>query len=253
MKNPGRVIGVAGGGLANASWAANEQVAKQGEVGEKATARILDPLALLPGGFTVIHDVRIPIPNFTANIDHIVVSGSTVCIIDAKSWKPGVYLRAPAFLGGHVYRDRKRFAPGEKKTMAMAHEAMARYLGQHGVTGVKFATPVVVVWPTSSRKPLRMFFSMTGATMVTSTAFGKRARKHRKPARPDIVAAIMPLVNNLQRSDHTMASSSAVASPAFGVDEFGVAPSERTFPTSPGQGVHFGTDPFEGDPFGRGN
>ena len=36
----------------------------------------------------VLHDLRIPIPGFKANIDHAVVSGRSVLLIDSKMWKP---------------------------------------------------------------------------------------------------------------------------------------------------------------------
>ena len=234
---PGRVIGTAGGGLvgAGSTWAANAHVAKLGEDGEKATARILDPIALAPGGPTVIHDVRIPIPKFTANIDHIVVSGNTIHLIDAKSWAAGRYVRAPKFLGGKVYRDWKRFEPGEKQTMQMALEAMTRFMVSKNVR-CTFATPIVVVWPTSTKKSLNMsFFSMTGANMINSARLAAFAKRYKKTANPAIVAALMSLVNGT--ADHNTPVPAFrpevdpfAPAPDFSKDEFGVSVSDRRFP-----------------------
>lgn len=66
---PGQVIGKAAGSLTNSkSWLDNVGTAKVGAVGERATAAVLNRLALSLGGPSVIHDLRIPIPGVKANI-----------------------------------------------------------------------------------------------------------------------------------------------------------------------------------------
>jgi len=198
------VLGTAGGGLGDASgWAANENVARMGQAGEVRMAAILDPLAR-PGGVTVLHDLRIPIPGFTANIDHVVVSGRTVLLIDSKMWKPGFYWT----VGGKTRRGWRRFAvtsrsgkpayPAETKTMSMAYDTITRYLHGRGINA-NITRPVVVVFSSSQRARLTVWMlQFPGARAMTGDAFGRRARGlvGKRGADPVIVAALAELLNN---------------------------------------------------------
>jgi len=198
------VLGTAGGGLGDASgWAANENVARMGQAGEVRMAAILDPLAR-PGGATVLHDLRIPIPGFTANIDHVVVSGRTVLLIDSKMWKPGFYWT----VGGKTRRGWRRFAvtsrsgkpayPAETKTMSMAYDTITRYLHGRGINA-RIARPLVVVFSSSQRARLDVWMlKFPGARAMTGDAFGRRARwlVGKRGADPVIVAALAELLNN---------------------------------------------------------
>lgn len=194
--NP-NIIGTAGGGLDNAGWAANAAVAAQGRAGELATAEVLNRMAC-PGGPVVLHDLRIPIPGFTANIDHAVVAGRKVWLIDSKRWAPGFYWT----FGGRGYRGFGRFKvrdrsgkwayPAEKQTMAMAFTSISKVLAG---TRSSVQTPLVVVW--SSRRDASAsvrFLSTPGATVVAGTSL--RARRFGTAAAdPAIVAVLASLVN----------------------------------------------------------
>ena len=69
------VIGIPGGGLVGASWAASEEVAEVGRRGELLTAAVLDRLAH-PEGPTVLHDLLLSgVWGVRVNVDHVVVSG----------------------------------------------------------------------------------------------------------------------------------------------------------------------------------
>ena len=142
---PGQVIGRAGGGLeeANAGWAANADVARVGRAGELATARVLDEWASRPGGPSVLHDLTIP--GSRANVDHVVVSGTRLLLVDSKVWKPGLYWSA----GGRVFRGAHRFVHAEKKTMEMAADRLAEYVARFGLH-VQVAAPVTAVWSSST-------------------------------------------------------------------------------------------------------
>lgn len=191
----GQVLGRAGAGLDNAAWAKNEGVARIGKSGEVKTAAVLDELAHHNDGPTVLHDLRIPIPGFSANIDHAVVSGRTVHLIDAKVWKPGFYWT----FGGKTFRGLSRFTPAEKKTMEMAVDAINRHLAGRRVTA-KVARPLLVVWPSSTRGT-SSFWAMVspGARLVDGVTFTAKVRRlvGTKPADPDVVAALTPLLNGL--------------------------------------------------------
>lgn len=130
------IYGTAGGGLTNATWAANNVVAAIGQRAEQRTADLLKPFGKQTA---IIHDVRVPIPGFTSNIDHIVVSGKTVYLIDTKAWKAGVYWS----LAGTNMTGLRKAAPSVSKSPDYAVRAFQQHLGPE-VT----VRPVVLgVWP----------------------------------------------------------------------------------------------------------
>lgn len=207
-----RILGVPGGGLDDATWARNAEVARIGKSGEVRTAQVLDKFARPDNGVTVLHDLAIPIPGFTANIDHAVVSGSRVHLIDAKVWKPARYWT----LGQKTRRGWERFEPAEKKTMAMAQDALTRYLFKAGV-GAAFATPVLVIWPSSTRRPLKTgLLKVPGAVAMSGDRFTRYAEQQfaagralgigggkGKPADQSVVAALVPLLASHRRTRPT--------------------------------------------------
>lgn len=192
---PGRVVGRAGAGLENSSgWAQNADVARIGMAGELRTAAVLTRVAH-ECGVTVLHDLRIPRPGVTANVDHVVVSGRRVFLIDSKVWRPGFYWT----LRGRTWRGLERFAPADKKTMVMATDAFTSYLTSR-VRGVQLPTPILVVWPSrSSGRFTSWLLQVPGAAVITGEALTQRWSRlfGRKPADPRIVDALVPLVCDL--------------------------------------------------------
>lgn len=196
MRPRGEVIGSAGFGLKqdDVSWAANREVASIGARGEEATAKILNQIASRPGGPTVLHDVAIPIPGFTANIDHIIVSGRKVIIIDTKVWRPAFYWT----LFGKTRRGMERFAPAEKKTMAMAADHIGSYLAKKG-TPARILLPQVWVWPSSQRSKMSVWaMQIPHAKTINGQVASARALKSKyQTADPSIVVALVPLVASI--------------------------------------------------------
>lgn len=200
-----RILGVAGGGLNNATWAKNEAVAKIGKAGEVKTATLLNGFAAPENGVTVLHDLAIPIPGFSANVDHVVVSGRTVHIIDAKVWRPAFYWT----LGGATRRGMERFEAADKKTMEMATESLTGYLAKQSIAA-DFVTPVLAIWPSSTTKALKVgFLRVPGARAMTGEQFTRYAEKqftpstkfglgggNGKPADPAIVHALASLLTS---------------------------------------------------------
>lgn len=190
---PGQVIGRAGTGLAtgNNDWAANADVARVGRGGELRTASALNAIAQRPGGPTVLHDLTIP--GSRANIDHVVVSGSRVTLLDTKVWRPGAYWR----MFGMTFRGGERFKYADKDTMAMAVEKLNAYLDQRGVART-IATPLTVVWPSRTQGQVRMltFGGPHGRLrLISGDALARSARRiGNRPADPNLVAALVPLV-----------------------------------------------------------
>ncbi|WP_248581563.1 nuclease-related domain-containing protein [Nocardioides sp. InS609-2] len=201
MSDCPRIIGRAGAGLENAAWAVNADVARIGKAGELRSAAVLDQHALPHDGVTVLHDLRIPIPGFTANIDHVVVVGSTVHLLDSKVWAPGTYWT----LAGVTRRGWKRVKHADKKTMEMAREALERYLAGRNVRA-KFATPLLVVWPSSTRGSLSTrWMAPVGAKAIAGDQLASLAARRfkarglwgAKPAEPNLVHALAQLVTAL--------------------------------------------------------
>lgn len=188
---PGTVIGDAGGSLQHAEWAANQGVADIGRGGEVRTAAVLNRLALQPGGPTVLHDLSIPIPGFQANIDHVVVSGTTVTLLDSKVWRPAFYWTP---LGG-TRRGWSRFPYADKKTLPTGVGALEKLLASRGVRA-RFATSLMVVWPSSQHGALRVWAArpsqaraITGAHLERRTSFLVGTR----PADPHVVHVLASL------------------------------------------------------------
>lgn len=179
---PGESLGVAGGGLDAAGWAVNAGAARQGQAGELHTAALLDRACELPGGPTVLHDLRIP--GSAANIDHLVISGKTVWIIDTKQWAPGVYWR----IGNAAFRGLCRFRPAEKRTTSMAVMRLRNFLRRQGLSA-EFAHPTVIVWPSRPDHPALFELALVplrrcGDTPVLSgRGFAMAVRSMTKPGR----------------------------------------------------------------------
>jgi hypothetical protein len=226
-----QIIGVAGGGLDHAGWAANSEVAKIGQAGEVRTAKLLGALAV-PGGPTVIHDLMLPMASITANVDHAVVSGHNIYLIDTKVWKPGRIWT----LGGKTRRGWSAFPSGDKKTMEIAQLSIAGYLRNNRVLA-KLHRPLLVVWSSRQTNFPNLFWYRPAA----GTAFnGERLDPRRlakmfgsKPGSPEVIAALMPLV----------ASSQAAAKAARS------APKVHSAPAPAAQTSHPLSDPYRSDDF----
>lgn len=148
-----RTVGRAGVGLEDTSWAINDAVARVGRDGELRTEELLSKLADYRSGVTVIHDLTIPIPGFKANIDHAVVSGRKVVLIDTKVWKPGRYWT----FGGKARRGGEKVPHVDKANPQFAFDAVSRYLTGRGIE-FTMATPLIAVWSSSKRAPVKLFW-----------------------------------------------------------------------------------------------
>lgn len=196
----GEVWGTAGFGVSRqANWQqASRAGVEAGRMGEILTAKVLDQLCLQPGGPTVIHDVRIPLKGINANIDHVLVAGDRILLIDSKCWKPGVYWT----LFGQTRRGTQRFLPAEKKTMQMARQGIDGMLRGAGAR-FQLATPLLVVWPSNhsgSFTPLHL--QVPGARTVAGVSLERVARRFaghgdNKPS-PLVLGRLLALANDPQ-------------------------------------------------------
>jgi hypothetical protein len=208
----GRIYGTPGGGLVKADWlaASAKGAAKIGRNGEIATATLLNKYAAMDGGVSVMHDLKVPSAKYKANIDHIVVSGRTVHVIDAKVWKPAFYWT----LGEKTRRGFERFEPAEKQTMVVITNALRAYFDQYGIK-VDLPTPLLFVWPSSKNGSLSTrFLSVPGAEVIPGPKVEDVAERlftpgrsimgrglfsggKGRPADPQVIAALAPLVSGL--------------------------------------------------------
>jgi hypothetical protein len=190
------VIGVPGGGLVDASWAASDEVAEIGRRGELLTAAVLDRVAR-PGGPTVLHDLMLPtISGVRVNIDHVVVAGRKVVLVDSKCWQVGRYWTAL----GRTRRGLKPVPHADKRGGVAALGDLERcVLGCRAMV----VGPVYVIWPSAKssadRLSVRWYRPAAGRAM-TGRQFARRAARlvGDASADPTIVAALLPLVSSVR-------------------------------------------------------
>lgn len=148
------VWGAPGDGLTGAERWFGKVRTELGVRGEEATARFLQVLLDIPG-VRILHGMSFPGSRF-ADVDHIVISGNRVVIIDSKMWKPCQVSWLPS---GQVQR---KAADGRQDKMDMSiHEAVKLY-----------ETHLVEEWVNS---PLRDQHApeVRGIVVVHSTEEGK--------------------------------------------------------------------------------
>lgn len=165
------IIGTPGGSLTDATWAASDSIAAAGREGELATARVLAGVAHVAGP-TVLHDLRIPAAGVRANIDHAVIAGRRVWLIDSKYWRPGLLWT----FGSTSYRGTERFELASKRTMPMAIDAVTSYLERRGIDDAA-VQGLAVVWPSSPGRMSTWALRMPGAHVVPGARFETRAAR----------------------------------------------------------------------------
>lgn len=179
------VFGKAGTGLQDASWAVNADVARIGAAGEAKTQALLDVFGKQAG---VFHDLRVPIPGFKANMDHVIVSGRKVLIIDTKVWQPGFHWT----WAGANRRGLKRVSHTEKD-QAWVTKAMTKYLDG---TGANVWDVRIAVWPSRPGKVGTAFLKVPGAVVLPAENVGALVSKFIgvSPANDAITSRLMRLI-----------------------------------------------------------
>lgn len=184
-------LGRAGGALDDAGFAVNAGTAKAGQTGELLTARILDARAA-NHGFTVLHDLRIP--RAKANIDHIVVAGNRVWVIDSKLWMPGLYSTVRTHTW-HRYKGKFQPAPhADKRGLPLGHARIAELLEP---LEARMQRPLMVVHSSrpGERVALWAFQPASDPGVKVRAIHPTKLRFPAREADPRIVAALAPLTN----------------------------------------------------------
>jgi hypothetical protein len=137
----------------------NRAATKKGNEGEKATMRLLDAQFAADPTMCILHDLNIPTADGRgtepANVDHVIITGNKVLLIDSKSWKPGKFKTRR---NGITYRDRQPFPAADTHTLDMVAHRYTNFLAQHGISADRMPhwIGLTVVWPTNpSRMSLR--------------------------------------------------------------------------------------------------
>jgi hypothetical protein len=173
-------FGTPGASLSGESFYDKRKRADVGASGERRTADLLRGIQQhrhLPNRFAVIHDVMLPSDRYTANIDHIVIAGKSVLIIDSKVWSSGLYA---TFKGKtYVLHSKKtrtqynkmvaRFEAGDHKTLPMTLNILNEWTKQHGLNQVNFMNPLMIVWPPEGKNnPSVRFYTPPGVTAAVT-------------------------------------------------------------------------------------
>ncbi|MEH0110570.1 nuclease-related domain-containing protein [Tersicoccus sp. MR15.9] len=232
------VYGSAATGLSgDTSWAANATVARIGADGERRTETVLNQHA---DRIAVLHDLRVPIRGGRANIDHVLVAGNRVYLLDSKVWKPGFYWT----LAGVNRRGTTR-VDHTAKDMTWVRDAFVKHLAGTGATVIG---PRLVIWSSSTRaNPTLWALRLNGASRLAGTALPSAAARiagtaGRTGADPAIVHRLSTL----------LVRPTPVPLPvAAGAEHLSTRPLARpTARTGPGlRAVPTTVDPLEDDPF----
>jgi hypothetical protein len=167
-------------------WAASHGAAQAGARGEKQTEEALRQFA---DQAAVLHDLRVPITGFNANIDHVIVSGKRVLILDTKVWKPGFYW---SFAG--VNRRGFERVDHTAKDQSYIAKAMRAYLK---TTGAVVGEPHLVVWCSRrGGKASTWALGVPGARVTSGASLPGTVGRFitRAPADPAIVAKLQRLL-----------------------------------------------------------
>lgn len=180
------IIGTPGGSLENADWlgAGKKAQASAGQSGEKRTAAITDAFVRKTNG-AVLHDLRIPIQGYRANIDHVLVSGQNITIVDTKVWEGGFYWT----LGKVTRNGFKKVPHADKRTLPAAVRGITDYLNGQNIK-FRIRPSLLVVW--SSRPINSLFYRPAESRFIPGNTFRQNIGKlvGRKPADQSIVQAL---------------------------------------------------------------
>lgn len=210
-----RIYGNAGGSLANAgAWIKDENGrSKIGAAGESKTAKLLNRLVGKSEGVIVLHDLVIDLPPqgkrkaYKFNLDHVVISGDTIHVIDTKVWLPGIYWTLhpgeTGSKGGKKQTTRRglsKFDSADGRAVPMGVAALKAYLLARGFKGrFKMGTSYFVVWPSNKTGGLFLqLYRPHEAQALSGSAFTRRGHgllSHDGLARPDLADALAPLLH----------------------------------------------------------
>lgn len=122
-------IGTPGASLSGLDAPEAKSRVRVGARGEHDTKRLLDQMFRSDSDVWAFHDLRVPggkgKKGESANIDHVLMRGRNVVVLDSKRWSPGVYFT----LAGHSFRAPLHRAPWcDKATVGLAADRLRERL-----------------------------------------------------------------------------------------------------------------------------
>lgn len=196
MVLPVRTFGTPAGTLAAASGNKYEaRRASAGTRGERDTANLFEKTFQRDDNIWCYHDLWMPggrgRNGETANIDHVLVTGQSVVVIDTKVWKPATYWT----FRGTTRRGFTKTNWADKSGVGMAVDRLSERLPDINVAGV------TLVWPSGPgnlslllhRAPggYRSYPADSPATMrVIRRLLGTSTEPH--PAIPALLSTLLP-------------------------------------------------------------
>ncbi|GAA4925034.1 nuclease-related domain-containing protein [Nesterenkonia rhizosphaerae] len=140
------VYGRPGGSLGTKYGSTGEH----GAGGERRTAAVL---AKYSHDAAIIHDIIVP--GLSANLDHLIVAGDSILVLDSKVWRDGFY---HCLLGSTLRRGLTPVDHDRREGLGR----MCRMLAEHVDAPV---TPKLVVWPSSAKQQVMIHPSLGRQTI----------------------------------------------------------------------------------------
>ena len=156
--------GKAAGSLATSGFSAKATSA--GIWGEKQTAKELASKLLSEPDTHIFHDLRIPTLQ-KANIDHVIVRGKNIVVVDSKNWKPGFYWA----IGSLGFRG---FRPFNSLTKRHVQAAVSYYQEKHKGHNV---SGVIAVWTRKKNAHYTFLTPGLGVKFVRGENLGAHIKK----------------------------------------------------------------------------
>ncbi len=184
----------AGGGVFANGTRVSGRDAAAGTSGERATARWLaSTLAGIPNTY-VFHGLSAPGLR-SADIDHVVVFGSTMILIDTKMWPAGTYL----FAGPLALHGLLPWKEGRTNTISIARRNFPAALGRQNVA-VPAIDTLLLVWGPRNKKqsvvsicPSR-FQKAARPTRRLASQLQRAARRAPAPPDPNLLGVLRSMV-----------------------------------------------------------
>lgn len=147
----------------------SKKATSAGVWGEQQTAQHLKESFRRDRDVHIFHDLKVPNLDY-ANIDHVLVKGKTIIVIDSKNWKPGTYWS----LGNAGFRGFRPFSGLTKKHVQAAVSFYQKRYKGYKVVGV------ICVWTRKKNASYTFFTPGLGVKFVRGKQLGPWVNKQIK-------------------------------------------------------------------------
>lgn len=184
----GYVLGTPGGSVTDLGTDA----AAIGRDGEEMIGQEISQIAY-SSERVVLHDLDVPARGMKANIDHLVLGGDVVLIVDSKVWRKGFYWT----IGGNSYRGLTAQPHLDKPTLRVIQEKVADFL-----PGLLIRRPLIAVRTRTGEGHVHTgLLKVPGADVVSASSLARRVESlvPNAPPNPEAAAKLARLVRDRPR------------------------------------------------------